>query len=85
MSRLNVLSKIEIQNYEKLPDLSEKDWDEIIDKLRNNDVFLNLRVPVTKIIFILQYGYFRKSHRFFSITDFKKEDIKYISILFNLY
>jgi len=84
MPRLNVLSKIEIQNYEKLPDLSEKDWDEIIDKLRNNDVFLNLRVPVTKIIFILQYGYFRKSHRFFSITDFKKEDIKYISILFNL-
>src|ERR1017187_1199066 len=84
MSRLKVLSKIEIQNYEKLPEVSEKDWNEIIDKLSTNDNFLKLRVPVTKIIFILQYGYFKKSHRFFSISDFKKEDIKYISVRFNL-
>ena len=84
MSRLKVLSKIEIQNYEKLPEVSEKDWNEIIDKLSTNDNFLKLRVPVTKIIFILQYGYFKKSHRFFSITDFKNEDIKYISVRLNL-
>src|ERR1035437_935320 len=84
MSRLNVLSKIEIQNYEKLPDLSEKDWDEIIDKLRNNDIFLKLRVPISKVIFILQYGYFKKSQRFFLITDFKKEDVNYVAILFDI-
>jgi hypothetical protein len=84
MSRLNVLSKIEIQNYEKLPDLNEKDWDEIIDKLRNNDIFLKLRVPISKVIFILQYGYFKKSQRFFLITDFKKEDVNYVAKLFDL-
>ncbi len=84
MPRIKILSRIEIQDYDKLPIISEKEWNKIIiDLKRHNGYFSRLRVPSTKVIFTLQYGYFKRHQRFYSIVDLRKDDIMYVTRLFD--
>ncbi len=83
MSSIKILSKAEIQSYERLPEISEKEWNEIVEELKKrNTYFTRLRIPVAKAAYILQYGYFKLVHRFYSIEDIENNDIKYLSHLF---
>jgi hypothetical protein len=57
MSRINILSKADIQNYESRPEIIEREWLNIIKEVQNGDeYFSNLRLPDTKVIYVVQYG-----------------------------
>lgn len=76
MPRINILSKTEIQNFEETPTLSSNEWDQFQDHtLKNNRYFQKLRQPHFRVSYILQYGYFIKSNKFYSLRNFQEKDL----------
>ena len=80
MSLLKILSKQEIENFDKLPKLTEfqkrkyfainnNEVDRNIDKIKNN---------TNKVGFILVYGYLLFAGKFINPRNFNKEDIEYV-------
>ena len=68
MSRIKILSRADIQNYERMPEIIEKEWLKIIKEVQNGDeYFSNLRLPVTKVIYVVQYGYFKYSQKLYPV------------------
>jgi hypothetical protein len=73
MPLIKILSRIDTQNYEKELEISEREWNKIIKEVQKDDnYFSSLRVPATKIVYVIQYGYFKHSQRFYPIKAFKK-------------
>lgn len=73
-----VLTSNEQEAFDNPPSLSAEmrticfSIDNELDKELNN-----LRTPSTKVGFLLQYGYFKASRRFFFVNRFQSEDIEY--------
>ena len=85
MSRIKILSRIDKQDYEKKPEISEREWNRIIIEIQKNDNFFSsLRLPGTKIAYVIQYGYFKHSQRFFPIKAFTRSDLKLVSKVLNI-
>lgn len=80
MSRIKILSRTDIQNYERMPEIIEKEWTKIIKEVQNGDeYFSNLRLPVTKVIYIVQYGYFKYSQKLYPVKAFNSDDLRFVS------
>ena len=77
--QLHVLSKSEAQQFDQPPEFNpvqRKKYFYISDLVR--ELVSPLRKPWTQVGFLLQWGYFRYTDRFFSVERFQDDDIQFL-------
>jgi len=85
MPTIKILSKIEEKNLYSLQqfNLKEKEYFFKIPTKLLTKAF-SFELEDGKVIFILMYGYFKKFHQFYDISEYKKSDMDYVSIKYGL-
>lgn len=79
MSRIKIVESIEIKRFNTTPvfnqrqrvyffEFSEELWQQVLD----------FRKDVSKVGFLIQWGYFKHSGFFYAISDFQKADIDFV-------
>lgn len=84
MPRISILKENEIIKFDSPPELSDeqrKIYFSNKDLVENN---IQLRKEVSKVGFILQFGYFSLYKKFFVPNQFHQEDIDFVSLLVDL-
>ena len=77
MASVSLLSKAEQQKFDSPPSLNENEIALFLSTSKLIKRFLKkLRNPTSKVGFLLQYVYFKKSQKFFTSKAFKKADVK---------
>lgn len=85
MPVIKIFSEPEIQAFENPPVFigeERKKYFRLNKTLEK--VLKNLRSPQTQIGFLLHYGYFKKSNRFFNAQSFYQQDIEYVKSLLGI-
>ena len=82
MSLLTIFTESEQREFDRPPILSQDSrtlcfhiTDEVDKKIHS------LRTPTNKVGFLLQYGYFKASKRFFLSSRFRREDIEHVAMV----
>lgn len=79
MSRIKILQPQEIRRFDEPPQFSDRQRSQFFHLLTGLEQAVpQLRKPITKVGFILQWGYFRASGRFFATDLFRTEDLQYV-------
>lgn len=77
MASVSLLSKAEQQKFDSPPSLKENEIALFLSTSKLIKRFLKkLRNPTSKVGFLLQYVYFKKSQKFFTSKAFIKADVK---------
>lgn len=79
MSRIKILQPQEICRFDEPPQFSDRQRGQFfhLPALLEQEV-PQLRKPVTKVCFILQWDYFRASGHFFATNLFRPDDLQYV-------
>lgn len=80
MSRINILTIKEIEEFESPPILNTKERKSVFEVeafFRDNNIVL--RKPTAKVVMTLMLGYFRHKCKIFSPKDFHVNDIQYVN------
>lgn len=85
MTTLVILSANERAKFDQPPKFNENDRT-LYFSLTNDDLkhVKELRSPTTKVGFVLQLGYFKSNGKFYLSTQFRAQDMKFVSKMLNL-
>ena len=73
MANLKIFSTREQESFNTPPLLLESEWESILNE--TYDQLKIMRKNISKIGFLLQYGYFKMTHRFFPVKYFNDQDV----------
>lgn len=82
---ISILPEADVKDFESPPRVSNSDRDAVFALTAEaQPYFKALRTPVSKLSFVLQYGYFRARYRFYEPDRFHTRDIQYVVRHFHL-
>ena len=85
MPRMRILTASEQEAFDKPPLLDHRERRQFFSLPKNlMDIATSLRMPDTKIGFVLVCGYFRAARRFYLPHDFHERDIQAAATMFDL-
>ncbi len=84
-TNIRILSPAEIKSFDLPPALNANDRKQLFRPTKSTaDVITSLRSLTNKIGFILQFGYFKATNKFFKAGDFLKSEIDFVCKDFNV-
>jgi Domain of unknown function (DUF4158) len=78
-THIKILSKKEIEQFDNSPDFTVEERNKyFINSEWEQFIIKSLRNSISKLIFMIQAGYFRATGRFFTTSKFKESDVRYL-------
>ena len=78
-TNIKILSPTEIKSFDLPPALNANARKELFRPTKGvADVVTSFRSPTNKVGFVLQFGYFKKTNKFYKPKDFHKSEIDFV-------
>ena len=80
MPRMDILSPVEREEFDAPPALTFAQQQRYFDPpLEVIHLLKRLKTPTNQVLFLLSYGYFLATHRFYPCSQFRATDLDYVT------